>query len=138
MSSLASDKFGIFRAYDIRGRYPEEINEKVVFEIGGFLSRYFKSGEIVVGYDARLSSARLYEAVLKGFARNNPRIKLIKIGLATTPMFYFLVNYFKAQGGAMVTASHNPQGWNGLKVTGEGAQMISGKKVLEFIRKEEN
>jgi len=126
----------IFKAYDIRGKYPKEINEKVVFEICGFLAQFFKKGRAVVAYDARLSSPRLYRAVVDGFEKSGRKIGLIKIGLATTPMFYFLVNYFKAQGGVMVTASHNPKEYNGLKVVGKGARMISGKEILRIMNKE--
>ena len=124
----------IFRAYDIRGKYPDEINEQAVYEISSGLSRFFKMGKVVVAHDARLSSPCLYREVLKGFSVNKG-IKLIKVGFATTPMFYFLVGKLKAKGGVVVTASHNPKEWNGLKVVGKGAKMISGKEVLKILQK---
>lgn len=142
----------IFKAYDIRGRYPKEINELIVAEIAEALARHFKKsrtwngyrttrGElcrtIVVGHDARLSSPLLYRAVLRGFERSNVlknvRTKIISAGTMTTPMLYFLVNYFSAAGGIMVTASHNPKEYNGLKVIGKKAEPISGVDILNML-----
>ena len=138
----------IFKAYDIRGKYPDEINEKVVSEIVAALAKHFKSGVIVVGRDARLSSPVLYKAVIKAFSverlafsKKNKKSKtlypkpytLITVGLTTTPMFYFLVNYFKAIGGIMITASHNPKEYNGLKVVGKKAVPMSGEDVYKLI-----
>lgn len=121
---------GIFKAYDIRGRYPAEINEAAVQEISRGLRRFFKTGKIVVARDARLSSPALYRTVIKELGR-----RVIPAGLATTPFFYFLVNRLKAAGGIMVTASHNPKEWNGLKVVGPKAKMISGHEVLKTLRR---
>ena len=126
-------KFSIFKAYNVRGRYPQEIDEEIVFDITQSLGRYFKPGKIVVGHDSRLSSPSLYQAVLKGFMIHGLRFKILKVGMTTTPMFYFLVNEFRAQGGVMVTASHNPKNYNGLKVVGKKAKMIGGKEVLKIM-----
>lgn len=144
----------IFKAYDIRGKYPGEINEKVVSEITTALARYFKKGAIVIGRDARLSSPSLYRAVIKvlsdinksrmhandanKFSRHSHGLALssrrvIAIGLTTTPMFYFLVNYFKAVGGIMITASHNPPEFNGLKVVEEKAVPMSGEDIRKLL-----
>ncbi len=122
----------IFKSYDIRGRYPEEINEKAVFEIAAKLPRILKK-RIVVGRDARLSSPRLYQAILKGLAKKSG-IKIIAVGVATTPMFYFLVNKLKAGGGVMVTASHNPKDFNGLKIVGKYARLISSQSIYELFQ----
>src|SRR3989338_6783075 len=128
----------IFKAYDIRGAYPDEINEKTVEIIASAVAKKF-SGKIVVGYDARLSSPALYKAALSGFSnsyRTNKTYKsdsLIKAGLITTPMLYFLVNKLKASGGIMITASHNPKNFNGLKVVGPKAAMISGTDILKWV-----
>jgi phosphomannomutase len=121
----------IFRAYDIRGIYPSEINEEVVLEIGKALGKYFSKGGIVIGHDCRLSSPSLYEMLIKGF--NNEKFAIHKVGLITTPMLYFLVNNLKASGGVMVTASHNPKEYNGLKVVGEDAVSIKGEEVYKLI-----
>jgi len=134
----------IFGAYDIRGKYPEEINEKVVSEITRCLVLYFKPGsKIVVAHDNRLSSPSLYQTIIKQFKIQNPRLrrgfggqakfKIIEVGLATTPMFYFLVKKLKAAGGIMITASHNPPNWNGLKIVDENALSISGKEILKLL-----
>lgn len=132
----------IFKAYDIRGLYPSEVNPAVMFEIALGLVKYFslkskkKTPKIVIGRDARIGSPTLYKAVIKGLQRAGIKTQIVKIGLATTPMFYFLVAKLKAQGGIMVTASHNPKNWNGLKVVGKNAEMIGGKKVLKIINRE--
>ncbi len=138
----------IFKAYDIRGRYPEEINEKAAFEIAAKLPRIL-GRKIVVAHDARLSSPALYKAVIRGIKNYELRIKnrknnnkpiihdslfIIPIGMATTPMFYFLVNKLRADGGVMVTASHNPKEYNGLKIVGKYAQPISGKEILKLVK----
>lgn len=138
---------GIFKAYNVRGRYPQEIDEEIVFDITRALGRYFKPGKIIIGHDSRLSSPSLYQAVLKGFMIHDSRLsarqarlaarqakfKILKVGMTTTPMFYFLVNEFRAQGGVMVTASHNPKNYNGLKVVGKKAKMIGGKEVYKLM-----
>lgn len=145
----------IFKAYDIRGHYPEEINEKTVMEIAAVLAKHFKSGlpasrrgKIVVAHDTRLSSPALYKAVFQGIMNKESRIKNLEksfvihnskfiihaVGIATTPMFYFLVNKLRAAGGIMITASHNPKEFNGLKVVGPKAEMISGKEIYELLK----
>lgn len=123
----------IFKAYDIRGKYPKEINEEVAEKIASALARYFKKGEIVVGHDARLSSPRLYRAVIGAIKKENPKLSIIKLGLITTPLLYFLVNRIGASGGIVITASHNPKNYNGLKIVGRNAEEISGKEVLKLI-----
>lgn len=123
----------IFKAYDIRGEYPGEIDEKAVSEIAGKLSK-FAGKKIVVAHDARLSSPALYRAAIRGIKYQVSGIKIIEVGLATTPMFYFLVNKLKASGGIMVTASHNPKKFNGLKIVGPQARPISGQEILKLIQ----
>ena len=124
----------IFRAYDIRGQYPTEINERTVRAIAETLGRRFARGMVLVGHDGRTSSPALSFAVKRGLAISKPRSAITDIGIATTPMFYFLVNHLKAAGGIMVTASHNPKGMNGLKVVGPRAVPLSGREVLAFMR----
>src|SRR3989344_102806 len=119
----------VFRSYDIRGRYPDELDEGAAKEIAASLAGHFKSGKIVIAHDARLSSPGLYRAILDTFTTRDMRFKIHDVGLATTPMFYFLVNNLEAVGGIMVTASHNPKEYNGLKIVGPGAAVLSGKEV---------
>jgi phosphomannomutase len=127
----------IFKAYDIRGKYPSEINEVVVFEISRVLGRFWsdsRKGKIIVACDGRLSSPKLYKAAIAGLEEEiKERARVIRVGLATTPIFYFLVNKLGAVGGIMVTASHNPKEYNGLKVVRFGAEMISGKEILKMM-----
>lgn len=130
----------IFKAYDIRGKYPEEINETIISKITRHLVRYLepktqnlKLKTIVIGRDARLSSPKLYRAAIKKLQTADYRLQTIKAGLITTPMLYFLVNHFSADIGIMITASHNPKEYNGLKIVGKKAMPISGKEILKWI-----
>ena len=125
----------IFKAYDIRGKYPNEINEKIVSDIIVTLIKNLKPKTIVIGHDARLSSTKLYKAATKELKHFNilKNIKIIKGGLMTTPMLYFLVNYFNADLGIMITASHNPKEYNGLKIVGKNAIPISGKEIYKLV-----
>lgn len=123
----------IFKAYDVRGVYPEEINEAAVEEIAGGLAKYFKKGKFVIGRDARLSGEKLYHVAKMGLEKQNPKLEILEVGLITTPMLYFLVNKLKAVGGIMITASHNPKQYNGMKVMGAKG-MISGKEIEKIVQ----
>ena len=125
----------IFKAYDVRGKYPKEINEKDAEIISGVLAAHFRSGEVVVGHDARKSSPKLYRAAIRGLEKTDSKITLIKVGLITTPLLYFLVNRVGAKGGVMVTASHNPKEYNGIKAVGINAEPISGKDIWKMVQK---
>ena len=126
----------IFKAYDIRGKYPAEINESVFADIVSGIKGGFR-GKVVVGHDARLSSKSLYKSVIGELenADRADRVKTIKGGLMTTPMLYFLVNALRADAGLMITASHNPKEYNGLKIVGRQARPVSGKEILAFLDK---
>ena len=123
----------IFKAYDARGKYPAEINEHVVKLIAEGLSRSWGSGKVLVGHDARLSSPKLYEAALGALRKSKAKIEVVPAGLMTSPMLYFLVNHLKAKGGIMITASHNPKEWNGVKAVGKGAVPISGDELKRLV-----
>lgn len=123
----------IFKAYDIRGIYPDEINGKIVSEIITAVVKNFKPKKIIVGHDARLSSPKLYHAAIKSIKYQVLSIKIIGVDLITTPMLYFLTNYFNADLGIMITASHNPKQYNGLKIVGKNAIPISGKQIWKII-----
>lgn len=131
----------IFRAYDIRGVYPQEINPEVVSLVVDCLVKIYqeqpplkKSKKIIVGYDARLSSPILYRSVIREL-KKFPKIKIIKGGIMTTPMSYFLINYLKADGGLVITASHNPYKYNGLKMSKKNAEPLNGLQILKIIKK---
>ena len=121
----------IFKAYDIRGVYPTEINEEAVSLIAKKLANCF-SGQVVIGHDVRLSSPALFEQLKKGLSINK-KLKILETGLVTTPMIYFLVNKLKLNGGVMITASHDPKEFNGMKIVGPKAKMISGEEIQEFL-----
>lgn len=126
----------IFKANDIRGIYPEELNETIVAEIAAALGGYFgKKATLVVGHDARLSSPKLYQALINGVRSRNKNIRCIKAGIMTTPMLYFLVSEYEADGGIMITASHNPKQYNGLKVVKAGARPVSGTEIGKLMAK---
>lgn len=128
----------IFRANDIRGLYPQEINRATAFRVGEALANIFADGIIVIAHDARHGAKILIEGLTDGFKRGwkeQKKVYDIKIiGLATTPMFYFFVNRFKASGGVMITASHNPPEYNGFKIVKEGAAVLSPAVVKQTMR----
>lgn len=124
----------IFKAYDIRGIYPEEINEEVAYLIGrsfvDFLAK--ESPKIAVGRDSRLSSPFLFKGLIEGIIKQGGRV--IDIGLSTTPMLYFAVAHYKFDGGIEVSASHNPPQYNGFKIIKEKAIPIDQKTGLKKIK----
>ena len=129
----------IFRAYDIRGLYPTEINEDAVYKIARAFARYLRIGnaeggilKVVISTDARASSPALKEAFLDGLLDEGAEI--IDAGLTTTPMHYFIVNTTEADGGAMITASHNPPGFNGVKLSKKGAVSIGSGAGMEEVK----
>jgi len=123
----------VFRLYDIRGRYPKELDAKGAEKIGEALARFFKKGNLILGFDARNSSSALYDALKRGLSRNK-NVSFLEAGLITTPMLYFLINHFHSPGGVMVTASHNPKNFNGFKVAKKGAEPVSGREILKFLK----
>ncbi len=125
----------IFRAYDVRGIYPEEINEGIAYKIGKASAKILahpKNKKLVVARDNRLSSEKLSEAIIKGITDFG--VDVINIRLSATPVFYYAVKEFKASGGVMVTASHNSENYNGFKIVKKDAIPI-GVKGLEKIKR---
>ncbi len=120
-----------FKAYDIRGRVPDELNPALAERIGAGLSQLLGPGPVVLGRDVRLTSPELQDAVAKGL-RNAGR-DVIDIGLGGTEEVYFQTAHLKAAGGVMVTASHNPMDYNGMKLVREEAKPISGDTGLFAI-----
>lgn len=117
----------IFRAYDIRGIYPKEINEEIAYKIGNNIG----SGVLIVAKDNRPSSNKLSKAIIKG--ANDAGVNVIDIGLSTSPMFYFAVKKLKASGGIMITASHNSEKYNGFKIVKNNALPINNN-ILNKIK----
>ena len=121
-----------FKAYDVRGRIPDEINESLAYDIGRAFAAFVKPRCVAVGYDIRLSSPALAAAVRSGLRDCGSDV--LDIGLWGTEGAYFATFAEKLDGGIMVTASHNPPDYNGMKFVREGARPISADTGLKEIR----
>jgi phosphomannomutase len=122
-----------FMAYDIRGRIPDQLNEDIAFRIGRSYAEFLKPKQIVVGRDVRLSSESLCDALSQGLMESG--VNVFDIGLCGTEEVYFATFHHHLDGGIMVTASHNPRDFNGMKLVREGARPISGDTGLHDIRR---
>ncbi len=122
-----------FKAYDVRGRIPDQLNEDIAYRIANATAEFLDARQIVLGRDIRLSSAELADAVAAGLT--DAGVEVLDIGLGGTEMVYFATGHLGADGGIMVTASHNPADYNGLKLVREEARPISGATGLVDIRK---
>ena len=120
-----------FKAYDIRGRVPDELNETLAGRIGVALADRLRPGPVILGHDVRLSSPALQAALSLGL-RSRGR-DVLDIGLCGTEEVYFQVDHLGAAGGVMVTASHNPMDYNGMKLVKEQARPISSDTGLFAI-----
>ncbi|MDP3710570.1 MAG: phosphomannomutase/phosphoglucomutase [bacterium] len=129
----------IFKAYDIRGKYPADLNEKVAELVGKaiaslFIKKYHKSNPLVlVGKDVRNTSEVLEKALIKGLVSQGADV--LRVGLCTTPYLYFLMNKIKPDGGVAVTASHNPKEYGGFKIRGKGNESVDERTGLLDIKK---
>lgn len=122
----------IFKAYDIRGIYPDEVNEELAKSVASTLSnKFLKEGTVVVGRDVRLGSEEMYKEAIDALKEDGREV--INAGLMTTPMLTFLVNDLNAAGGMMITASHNPKEYNGIKMLGEKGVPISGEDIRKAL-----
>lgn len=123
----------IFREYDIRGIYGKEMDDETAYHIGrAFGTKLIRQNILstVVAYDNRLSSENLEKNLVQGLIDTG--VKVLRIGLATTPMCYFAANYLKTNSSMMITASHNPKEYNGFKFSYNGIHNAFGKSVLEI------
>jgi len=121
-----------FKAYDIRGRVPDELNAPLAERIGAGMAALLGPGPVVVGHDIRLSSPDLMKAAIAGLTASGREV--IDIGLCGTEEVYFQTFNRQAAGGIMVTASHNPMDYNGMKLVREQSKPISGDSGLFDIR----
>ena len=128
----------IFRGYDIRGIYGDDLDENVVYTIGLAYAKYIKKNgynRCVIGRDNRSSSLPLSEALIQGILEGE-EIEVIDIGLVTTPMYYyaqiFLNDGKNIMPGIMITASHNPKEYNGLKISLDDFGNACGKMIEDF------
>jgi len=122
----------IFKAYDIRGIYPQDLNELDMYKIASAICEFLKPSELVIGCDVRLSSPSLKRAAIK--AVTDKGIKVIDVGEISTDMLYFSVAHFGYAGGFTITASHNPKEYNGMKIVREESKPISGDTGIYEIR----
>src|SRR5580698_10468602 len=121
-----------FKAYDVRGRIPDEINESLAYDIGRAYCAFLKPHRVAVGYDIRLSSPELAKALKRGLLDSG--CDVLDIGLWGTEGAYFAAFAEKLDGGIMVTASHNPPDYNGMKFVREDSRPISGDTGLFEMR----
>lgn len=123
----------IFGAYDIRGKVPTELTPEVAQNIGRAMADYVPKGQIALGRDMRPDSEQLSNSVAEGLIRQGREV--VDLGQITSDMMYFAVGNYGFAGGAMITASHNPGEYNGLKLTNKGVVPIMGDQGLEQIKK---
>ena len=120
-----------FKAYDVRGRLPDDLNPQIARRIGSAYAAVVKPATVVIGYDVRLSSSELATALAEGLM--DAGVEVLDIGLCGTEMIYFATSHLGVDGGIMVTASHNPPDWNGMKFVREDSKPISGDTGLKDI-----
>ena len=125
-------KIDCFKAYDIRGKVPEQLNEDIAHRIGRAYADYFKPKKIAVGYDIRDTSPGLARAISAGLMDGGADV--LDIGLCGTEEIYFATFHYQLDGGIMVTASHNPIEYNGVKLVREGSRPVSGDTGLFEIQ----
>ena len=122
-----------FKAYDIRGQIPNELNADIAYRIGNAMVEFLRAKRVVVGRDIRLSSEEIMLAVADGVREAGAEV--LDISLGGTEMVYYATSHLDADGGIMVTASHNPADYNGLKLVREESRPISGDSGLQDIRR---
>ena len=127
-----SGELTCFKAYDIRGRIPDELNEDLAYRIGRAYTTFVQPRRVAVGHDVRLSSPALSAALAQGLLDGG--VEVWDIGLCGTEEIYFATFPHRLDGGIMVTASHNPMDYNGMKLVREQARPISGDSGLFAIR----
>ena len=122
----------VFKAYDIRGKVPAELTPELVRNIGRAFADFLPPGKVAVGRDMRLDSEELARAFVEGLLKQGREV--LDLGRITSDMIYFAVGKMALAGGAMITASHNPGEYNGIKLTGQGVSPIGEDTGLEEIK----
>jgi len=120
----------IFKAYDIRGIYPSEINEELAYRLGRAFVTFLGCKKVIIGKDCRLSTDKLFDALARGITDQGADV--IDIGLCSSPMLYF-ASANHGDAGIMITASHNPKEYNGFKLCRENAVPVSGDSGMKDI-----
>ncbi|WP_373090435.1 phosphomannomutase [Zhongshania sp.] len=121
-----------FKAYDVRGRVPDQLNEDIAYRIGRAFAEVIQPKKVVVGHDIRLSSESIKGALTEGL--RDAGVDVYDIGLCGTEEIYFATSHAEMDGGIAVTASHNPKDYNGMKFVREGSKPISGDTGLFDIK----
>ena len=127
------DKINSFKAYDIRGKIPSELNPDLAYKVAKAYSSLINAKSVVIGYDIRKSSDIISGAVKKGLTENG--VDVIDIGLCGTEMIYYATPYFNADGGIMITASHNPPEYNGMKFVKKDSVPVGYDSGLNEVEK---
>ena len=122
-----------FKAYDIRGRIPDELNDDIAYRIGRAFAAYLQPERVCVGRDIRLTSASLAQSLIDGLIDGGSDV--FDIGLCGTEEIYFATSHYNLDGGIMVTASHNPMDYNGMKLVREQSRPISGDTGLGDVQR---
>src|SRR5437588_11915892 len=122
----------VFKAYDVRGIYPDELDEEGAYAIGRAYAEHFEPRKIAVGWDMRLSSPAMAAAAIRGAAEAG--VDVLELGMVGTEMLYFAVGDLGLDGGIEVTASHNPKEYTGMKIVRRGALPVGGESGLLEIR----
>jgi phosphomannomutase len=123
----------IFKAYDIRGTYPDQLDEGIAYKVGRALGEYLKPEKVAVGRDMRLSSPGLCKELIRGITDSGADV--VDIGLVSTDCLYFAVGKYGYDAGVMITASHNPPQYNGFKMCKKEAVPLSGELGIDQIKK---
>jgi phosphomannomutase/phosphomannomutase/phosphoglucomutase len=127
-----SSKITCFKAYDARGKVPNELNEDIAYRVGRAYAEFIKPKQVAIGRDVRLSSDALFGALTSGLLDSG--VDVLDLGICGTENVYFAAFHLSLDGGIMITASHNPVDYNGFKFVREGARPMSGDTGLEDIR----
>ncbi|HEY3228452.1 MAG TPA: phosphomannomutase/phosphoglucomutase [Roseiflexaceae bacterium] len=122
---------GIFKAYDIRGIYPNDLDERAAYAIGRAFVTFLKADEVLVGRDMRLSGPQIFDAVTRGIMDQGADV--VDIGMVSTDQYYFACSELKLPG-MMVTASHNPKQYNGFKMVRQMPYLLSGDEGIQDLR----
>ncbi|MFH1114754.1 MAG: phosphomannomutase [Pseudomonadota bacterium] len=133
MTDAVKTKLSCFKAYDIRGRIPDEFNEEMAYDIGRAYATLLSPSKVCVGRDVRLSSDAVCAALARGL--NTQGCDVVDIGLCPTEEVYFVTSNMALDGGIMVTASHNPVDYNGMKLVRQGSRPISADTGLKDIER---
>lgn len=130
---LTKIKETIFREYDIRGIWNEDITEDVAYTLGRSFASYIslrKEHEVIIGHDNRISSPIIHDALIQGLTESGAEV--IDLGLVTTPMYYYAKKKNKIKNGIMITASHNPKEYNGFKISFDYRGNSCGQEIIDF------